>query len=304
MRLVFLLIAGTALAEAACIAVARDRILVGDLAGIVPFLQAVDPATVVGFAPAPGVQRVFSARELIEFAQGHGLTLAPGAILPSVCVEREAHPLSSAELKAALLASIAIEGAQVELLEYSLQPAPAGKLDFPLTGLNQPPPDASEAPVIWRGRLIYDERRSVSLWAKVRIRIPQSWLVARDAIRSGSIIRVDQIRELPWRPFPLPSAAAISQSDVIGKIARRDIAAGQAFFAGALELRREVNRGDRIQVRVAEGLAVLSFEAEAETSGAAGETVLVKNPASGRTFRARVEGLGQVSVHCLSGASQ
>ena len=304
MRLLLLFVAGVALAGAGCIEVARDRILAGDLAGAVPLLQAIDPATQVGFAPAPGLQRILSARELASFTREHGLTIESGTVFPSVCIVRVARPVSLDALQAALQASLATEGATIEILEYSLQPAPPGKLEFPLTGLNQPPVDAPESPVIWRGRLVYDGQRSVSLWAKVRIRIPQPWLVARDAIPSGSIVRSDQVRELAMRPFPLPAGAAVSKAGVVGKVARRNIPAGQPFFQNALEERRDVNRGDRIQVKVTDGRAMLSFQGEAETSGAAGDTVLVKNPTSGRSFRARVEGEGLVSVHCVPGESQ
>ena len=103
------------------------------------------------------------------------------------------------------------------------------------------------------------------------------------------------------RPFPCPASAVLSRSEVIGKITHRNIPAGQAILSTALDARREVNRGDRVRVKVDGGSAILSFEAQAETAGIPGDTVLVKNPTSGRSFRARVEGEGFVSVHCPLG---
>lgn len=58
----------------------------------------------------------------------------------------------------------------------------------------------------------------------------------------------------------------------------------------------EVSRGDRVMVEVAVGAARLAFEAQAESSGHVAESIIVRNPESGKLFRARVEDKGKVSV--------
>jgi hypothetical protein len=58
----------------------------------------------------------------------------------------------------------------------------------------------------------------------------------------------------------------------------------------------EVGRGDRVAVEVHSGAARLAFEAKAESSGHAGDSVLVRNPENGRLFQAKVEGKGKVLV--------
>jgi flagella basal body P-ring formation protein FlgA len=299
MRPILILTAGIALASAQCIPVTRDHFSAGDLARVLPVFQAIDPETPAGFSPAPGLQRVLAVNELIRFAEDHGLSLGSEA-LPLVCVQREAKPIRLDELKAALAATVAIDGAVIDVIEYSLQPVPEGHLDFSLSGLDRAAISTPEAPVIWRGRLIYDGARSIGVWAKVRIRVPQPWIVTRLPISAGSAIRADQVAEMTSRPFPFPSGAALATSDVIGKIARQNFRIGQLLLESALEEEREVNRGDRVQVRVTDGSAVVSFEAEAQTSGASGDTVLVKNPSSGHNFPARVEGVGLVSVRRLA----
>jgi flagella basal body P-ring formation protein FlgA len=299
MRPILILTAGIALASAQCIPVTRDHFSAGDLARVLPVFQAIDPETPAGFSPAPGLQRALAANELMRFAEDHGLSLGSEA-LPRVCVQREAKPIRLDELKAALAAAVAIDGAVIDVIEYSLQPVPEGHLDFSLSGLDRVAASTPEAPVIWRGRLIYDGARSIGVWAKVRIRVPQPWIVTRLPISAGSAIRADQVAEMTSRPFPFPSGAALATADVIGKIARQNFRIGQLLLESALEEEREVNRGDRVQVRVTDGSAVVSFEAEAQTSGASGDTVLVKNPSSGRNFPARVEGVGLVSVRRLA----
>ena len=59
---------------------------------------------------------------------------------------------------------------------------------------------------------------------------------------------------------------------------------------------REVERGDKIAVEVSSGGALLAFEATAESSGRAGDSIVVRNPENGRLFQAKVEGKGKVWV--------
>jgi flagella basal body P-ring formation protein FlgA len=58
----------------------------------------------------------------------------------------------------------------------------------------------------------------------------------------------------------------------------------------------DVKRGDKVLVSVISGRVLLSFEAETESAGHIGESVIVKNPETGRRFVARVEEPGKVIV--------
>ena len=57
-----------------------------------------------------------------------------------------------------------------------------------------------------------------------------------------------------------------------------------------------VGRGERVSVEVTSGSARLAFEATAESSGRVGNFVLVRNPANGRLFQAKVAAKGKVIV--------
>jgi flagella basal body P-ring formation protein FlgA len=59
---------------------------------------------------------------------------------------------------------------------------------------------------------------------------------------------------------------------------------------------RDVERGDQVAVEVSSGGARLAFEATAESSGRAGDSIVIRNPANGGMFQARVEAKGKVSV--------
>lgn len=304
MRIALIMIAFASVASAGCIPVSSSRITAGDLVGPIPLFHAIDPTTPLGFAPAPGLQRTLSVRELVIFGRANGLAMDAAMTLPSICVEREAHAVSLEDLKAALLASLGVADASLELLDYSRQPVANGQLEFPLAGLNRPPVDAPEAPVIWRGRLTYDGQRSVTLWARVRITVPGSYLVAAAPIAAGSVIRPEQVKELSRQPYPFPGVAAAAMRNVAGQLARCNISPGQAVLVSALAPVRDVNKGDRVQVIVVDGLASLSFSAVARSDGNVGEAVSVQNPASGRDFRAVVESRGTVRVRTARGESQ
>jgi len=58
----------------------------------------------------------------------------------------------------------------------------------------------------------------------------------------------------------------------------------------------DVKRGDKVAVTVMSGAVHLTFEAETESAGHVGETVIVKNPENGRRFVAKVEAEGKVVV--------
>jgi flagella basal body P-ring formation protein FlgA len=58
----------------------------------------------------------------------------------------------------------------------------------------------------------------------------------------------------------------------------------------------EVRRSDKVSVTVLSGAVQLKFDAETESAGHIGETVIVKNPENGRRFVARVEDVGKVVV--------
>jgi len=302
MRTIVVLLVATLSAHAACFSVPSDRILARHLVRAVPLFQGLDPETPVGFAPMPGTQRILLGRELILLALRQGVVVTPGSVIPDICVQREVHVILRDEMKAALLAALAIADADLEVLDFTSQALPPGRLEFHRGTLNKPPLSAPESPVIWRGRLIYDVQHSAVVWARVRITVEDPLLIAGEEIRAGSVVRANQVKITSARQFPVSGPSINSSEQVIGKVARRSIAAGQRIVPAALEEQKEVVRGEKVHVRVVDGLATLSFEGIAGSAGKKGESILVHNPASGRNFRAVVEEKGKVVVRPLPGA--
>jgi flagella basal body P-ring formation protein FlgA len=300
MKTTCILALAAALLQGRCIQVPSGQIVAGDLAGTIPLFRTLDPQTPLGFAPVPGVQRILTAHELALAARRYQIAVDAGTQLPSVCVERAVQPLSRDDLVDAMQAGLGIAGARVELLEFGGQPAPPGRLEFRRATLPRPA-EAPAGAVVWRGRLVYDGQRSVSVWAKVRITAEQRILVAAQNVPAGTVIRADQVQEIQRWEFPFPGPAP-SREQVVGKVALRSIAAGQRFTPQALAEAKDVRPGETVRVRVVDGLATLTLEAVAQSSGNKGDMVQIHNPSSGKNFRAQVEDKGKVLVNSSEGA--
>jgi flagella basal body P-ring formation protein FlgA len=301
MRLLLAMIGAGTLLGADCIVVSSNTIFARDITGTVPMFLSVDPETVIAFAPAPGVRRILSPRDLIAAARKQGIAGEPGPTLSSVCVERDARPIDVTDLTEVLQAALALPDAHLTILDFSKQRIPSGHMEFSLSGLNKPPESGPGTPVIWRGRLVYDGQRSLSIWAKVSLTVERPALVAAEQIAAGSILRTEQLAVRLTNQFPFGAHALDSIPQAAGKAARRTIPAGQIILATALADSEDVVRGETVHVEVIDGLALLTLDAVAESSGRRGDPVTLRNPSSGRTFRGVVADKGRVIVRSSSG---
>jgi len=273
---------------AGCLAVGAhsDHVLAGDLAAAFPALAGVPPATPLGFAPAPGAARTFHIPELRALAQHLGIAAAPAR---EICVVQPAAPLEPPRLIEAMRRTL--PDAAIEITDFSRQPAPAGEIEFPLAGLRYTAPQS-----LWFGSIRYGGNRRFAVWARVRIacRVPR--VVARADLQAGRPIAAGQVAVEMRDGLPEPAVFAQSVAQVEGKCPRVPIRAGLEIRALLLENPQAVRRGDAVRVEVRSGGARLDFQALAETSGAVGETVLLRNPFSQKPFRATVEDRDRVRV--------
>ena len=277
-----------AVAVAACLPVSSvsDHIRAVDLAPASETFAALDPATVIGLAPAPGVRRVFSAAELRRIAARLGAQSAPET---GLCVERKTALLDAARLLAALQAEA--PAANLRLLDFSRAPVPEGELAFPRSGLRRAPGSA----YFWNGSVRYAAGRRFSVWVKFEAHAPARVVVAAVNLKPGQAIEAAQLR-LETRDEPFASGFASALDQVIGQVARRPVRSGTALEPQWLEQPPDVARGDPVKVDVWSGAAHLQLDARAESAGAAGQPVQVRNPATQKNFLVRVESKGRVSV--------
>lgn len=96
--------------------------------------------------------------------------------------------------------------------------------------------------------------------------------------------------------FPGDEPFAQSPAEVVGRWPRRPVPAGAALRNDQLAEPKVVTAGDTVEVEVHYGGAFLKMEGRAESAGAVGETIGVRNPSSHQLIRARVSGAGKATV--------
>ncbi len=279
------------LAVGACLPADGDRILMRDLAVAIPAFSAADGEQSIGFTPAPGAERRFSAGDLIRLAAHYGVTVEP----TPVCFARKLEVLTEDRLLTALREALPPE-AQIEMVNFSRVSIPQGQIEFSREGLSTSPLVAVREPVIWRGRVKYAPTQSVPVWVKARVWVSRSGVIAAQDLPAGKPIEPAGIRLGILEVTPFSDSGATSPGEVTGLAPRRLIGAGQAILLSVLEEPAAVMRGEMVGVEARYGSAFLKYEGRAEASGHIGETVGVRNVESGKTFRAKVIRKGWVAV--------
>ena len=219
-----------------------------------------------------------------------------------VCVEREMQSLTREALEAAMRVALGHPEATVEILEWSRYRVPRGPIEFARSGLSAPPPGALSHAVLWRGFVRYAAGRRFALWARVRIAVPVDRVVAVKTLAAGKIIQAADVAVERGDSFPGTAVAAHALDQVAGHVPRRVIPAGSAVFIAILDVPPEVASGDAVLVEVLSGLTKVKLEGRAQGPGHRGDLIPVRNPATGKTFRARVEGPGKVTLSPRDGS--
>ena len=121
-------------------------------------------------------------------------------------------------------------------------------------------------------------------------------VTAREPLSKGHTIKSEQIELTTMKVSTFTSGFLHEVNQAAGRNLKRDIAAGQPITSAELEEAKEVLAGDLVHVDAISGQADISFDAKAQASGKKGDTVLILNPANGRTFRAIVTEKGKVQA--------
>ncbi len=269
---------------AACAPVHGDRVTVADLAKADAAFSSAPPDTQLGYAPLPGIPRIFRATELTRLASRFGVERQGTG---DICVERAVETLTPERVLPSLHAALGRSNFDIDILELYRGPVPDGVITF------QPP--ASGA-ALWRGYIQYGGRQRFPIWAKVNIHGRVTRLIAAKDLKAGVPIAEDSVTAEILDAAPLPARAATSLEEVLGRIPKRSIAAGSVLSLDAIEAPFDVRRGENIGVEARCGATRLRLDGMAQSDGRRGQIVNVRNPGSGKSFQARVEGKGQVLV--------
>jgi len=277
---------------ATCVAMHGDRIGATDLAKAVPEFAAAPSDAFIGYAPAPGSRRVLHAVELRRLAAKFDVTFDADR---EVCFEWMLKPVSHEDVVRSMRESLALPTAHIEILEMGTRAAPEGKLVFPIEGLI-PGADRNTGSALWRGYVVYSEKRRFDLWARVKVSAPTSRVVAVTAIAAGHAIEATDVKLETVEDFPVWHEVARHLDEVVGRVAQHGIPAGHAVVRAGLSQPFEIEAGELVEVIVESGQAHLTLQGRAENSGRRGDMISVRNPRSAKVFRARVDGKGRVLV--------
>jgi flagella basal body P-ring formation protein FlgA len=282
---------GVSGAEAECMPVSGNRIAGRDLALADKRFSALPATLTVGFAPAPGARRLFDVAELQRLARANAI---PAEGLTDICFELTMHPLKAEDAITAMRQALPSE-VTLKIVELPAVEVPAGKVAFPLPGL-EPPLESNHRVQLWRGDVTYAETRHTSIWARVEVTAQYKAVVATKDLSAGAPIDDSSLR-IETRSGPLArEKPANSIEDVRGRILKRAIKAGAPIPLAVLAEPPDVHRGDAVSVEVQSGPAHLRFEAIAETSARDGELVELRNPLNGKSFRAKLSPDGRAVI--------
>ncbi|HTB18392.1 MAG TPA: flagellar basal body P-ring formation chaperone FlgA [Bryobacteraceae bacterium] len=277
-----------------CEMIANDRILGEDLVKAQPvFLDKIPGDAVIGYSPAPGARRVFKSLELQRIAASYGVKVAPDA---EACFEWSLQTLTDDVVRAAIRESLQSPGARIDVLAVSRNQAPVGKVSFPISGLLASTLSGPDTAVTWRGEVLYHGSRKFSVWARVKISASMSRVVPTQLILPGQNVSADQVRVETYDDFPLRNDIARNLEEVVGRMPRRALRIGSPVFRTDLIEPLEVQRGDLVDVTAISGAAQLRMPALAEAPGRQGDVISLKNPRTGKIFRARIEGKDKALV--------
>jgi flagella basal body P-ring formation protein FlgA len=276
-----------------CQAIHADQITGEDLARAVSVFARIPHDVVIANSPVPGNQRIFAGPELQRLAKQYAVDLPAKS---SACFEWRMRAISAAEVTAAIRESFPAESVRVEVLAIGKPNAPVGKLVFPLSGLSASANVDAATPVSWRGEVVYDGSHKFTVWARVRLSATITRVITRELLLPGRTVGASQIALETLDSFPLRNNAARSLDEVIGRSPLRAIKPGTPVLRADLAEPLQIRRGDSVLVMAVAGAAQLRMEAIAENSGKQGDVITLRNPRSGKSFRARIEGHDQALV--------
>lgn len=162
-----------------------------------------------------------------------------------------------------------------------------------------PPSARPDRAVLWRGRVLSDDRRTTPVWVRLRIHAERDLPVAARDLIPGKPLAREDIMVSRQRIFPLQITFA-DAGQALGRTVRRRVAAGEPLLASVLKKRRTVEGGDAVTAEVDHAGIRLRLPAIAETGGRDGEFIWLKPAKGGRRFRGRIQEHGLVIVEAES----
>jgi flagella basal body P-ring formation protein FlgA len=276
-----------------CQSIDKDYLTISDVAVTVPAFTKLSGDINLGYLPSSGAPRILTGADLQRIAKNRGLDLES---LPDVCFARRTLIPSAEEIRTAMLSSLGIPAVKIEIASSIQRPVPFGEVVFPRDGL--------QASQLWNGYVLYGDHKKIQIWAKVRITAPMTSVVALINLPVGKPIRKNQVRLESCEDFPLDTTAARTLEEVVDYLPKSALKALAPIRKTQLERMPDVTKGDLVKVDVIDGATHLVFEGTAQSPGAKGSFIMIRNGSSGKDFRAQITGKDQAIVSIRSDGEQ
>ena len=192
-----------------------DQIRARDLAAALPAWAAVPGDTDLTPAPIPGVERVIHAAELRRL--GARWSVAAGGER-DLCFAIPVSPPDPTRMLAAMQHQL--PAARIEILEASRQAVPEGQFEFPVASLR-----SNAGASYWNGYLSYGRGRRLAVWARVKVAVSTTRVVAAQDLKPGQTLDAAKLR-LEAADGPPGGGLVGALEAAIGRSPRRAIAAG------------------------------------------------------------------------------
>ena len=266
-----------------CLPVQAEHIYGRDLAAADSAFAGMAPDKEVGFAPSPASTRVFYPAELRMIATQNHIELAKTP--DSICFQWPLAVPAKDALMASMSKALGARAAHIEITEQSETPVPPGALAFPMSGITGYSGDT----LLWRGYVDYAKGRQFPTWARVRIRVQETHVVAIQELKAGQRIAASDVTVQPYEGPLLPQDAVTGIKDAVGMIPHRVVTAGSMLLKNEIGRPRDVEPGDTVNVTVEDGAARVDTQGIAQEGGSIGSTIKVKNSRSGQMFMGRIQ---------------
>jgi flagella basal body P-ring formation protein FlgA len=276
-----------------CRLVETESVFARDVAREIPAFAQLPGDFLLGFVAASGAPLLFRGTDLERLAKNRGLDLKA---LPDICFARKTFVPQPMAIREAMQKTLGIPVAGIEVIAFSRNAAPDGEVVFPRGGVQLPPGSGPRTEVVWQGYVRFGENGKFPLWARVRVTATVTRVVAVTDLPAGKLIRKDQVRLESCEDSPLDETTARNLDEVVGYSPKSSLRANATVHKTQIERLPEVASGDLVQVEVFDGGAHLILEGRAQAAGTVGSTIVVRNTASGKDFRAEVSGKDRVRV--------
>jgi len=277
----------------ACVEIDGPVVRVAALSRFAQAPDSISPDLILTETPDPGTRKWISPAELRRW----GLAPRDGWPAEGVCLQRRLQPLPSEAVVEAVQGALLARHSGARLVHVtSFQPevAPAGRLILPPSGFHMLSAADDSCSFLWRGGLEYDAHRTVPVRVLGRFRLAQAVFVARRDLQAGDSLTASDYERVV--KTGCSARAEVEPELADGSILKRPLRLGDSIQPSMLQAPPAVLRGGTVRVVARVGLASVSIDAEAERDGRRGESILVRNPESGKRIWVLLTGKGEGSA--------